>query len=78
MGFCYDARGAGIRAPNGEKTMPDGPVVEEMRRIKEAHAARYNYDIRAMATALRGSDDAMAGEYRPWSKVPAPKRPLMV
>jgi len=28
-------------------------MVEEVRRIKEAHAARYNYDIRAMAQALR-------------------------
>jgi hypothetical protein len=34
-------------------TMPDDPIVEEVRRIKEAHAARYNYDIRAMAKALR-------------------------
>jgi hypothetical protein len=34
-------------------TMADDPIVEEMRRIKEAHAARYNYDIRAMAKALR-------------------------
>lgn len=29
------------------------PIVEEMRRIKEARAKRYNYDIRAMARALR-------------------------
>jgi hypothetical protein len=34
-------------------TMGHDPIVEEMRRIKEAHAARYNYDIRAMARALR-------------------------
>jgi hypothetical protein len=34
-------------------TMPDDPIVEEVRRIKEAHASRYNYDIRAMAKALR-------------------------
>jgi len=33
--------------------MSDDPIVEEVRRIKEAHAARYNYDIRAMANALR-------------------------
>ena len=29
------------------------PIVEEMRRIKEAHAAQYGYDVRAMARALR-------------------------
>jgi len=33
--------------------MFEDPIVEEVRRIKEAHAARYNYDIRAMAKALR-------------------------
>jgi hypothetical protein len=29
------------------------PIVEEMRRIKEAHAARFNYDIGAMVKSLR-------------------------
>ena len=29
------------------------PIVEEMRRIKEAHAARFNYDIRAMGRSLQ-------------------------
>lgn len=33
--------------------MHKDPIVEEMRRIKEARAKRYNYDIRAMARALR-------------------------
>ncbi len=33
--------------------MSDDPIVEEVRRVKEAHAARYNYDMRAMAKALR-------------------------
>jgi hypothetical protein len=29
------------------------PIVEEMRRIKEEHAARYNYDVDAMVKDLR-------------------------
>lgn len=29
------------------------PIVEEMRRIKEEHAARFNYDIRAMGKSLQ-------------------------
>ena len=33
--------------------MQRDPIVEEIRRIKEAHAARYNYDIRAMCKDLR-------------------------
>lgn len=34
-------------------TVPDTPVMEELRRIKQAIAACYNYDIRAMAKAFR-------------------------
>ena len=30
-------------------------IVEQVRRIKEAHAARYGYDVKAMAIALRES-----------------------
>jgi len=33
--------------------MRNDPIVEEVRRIKEEHAARYNYDIRAMGKALQ-------------------------
>ncbi len=33
--------------------MQRDPIVEEVRRIKEEHAARYNYDIRAMCRSLR-------------------------
>lgn len=33
--------------------MPEDTVMEEIRRIKEAHAAKFNYDVRAMAKALR-------------------------
>jgi len=33
--------------------MPRDRIVEEMRRIKEQHAAKYNYDIDAMVEALR-------------------------
>jgi hypothetical protein len=33
--------------------MRDDPVVEEVRRAKEEHAARYNYDIHAMGKALQ-------------------------
>jgi hypothetical protein len=33
--------------------MPKTPVMEELQRIKQVIAARYNYDIRAMAKAFR-------------------------
>ncbi len=32
--------------------MPDDRVIEEVRRIKEERAAKYGYDIHAMAKAL--------------------------
>jgi len=34
------------------------PIVDEMRRIKEARAARYDYDVRAMLEALRRDEQA--------------------
>ena len=33
--------------------MSRDPIVEEMRRIKEEHAARSNYDIEAMGKSLQ-------------------------
>ena len=33
--------------------MPRDPIVEEMRRIKEEHAAKFNYDIEAMGKSLQ-------------------------
>jgi hypothetical protein len=37
--------------------MPDDPIVAEVRRVKEEHAARYGYDVRAMAQALKQEQD---------------------
>jgi hypothetical protein len=28
--------------------MKDDPIVEEIRQIREAHAAKFNYDLRAI------------------------------
>ena len=33
--------------------MKSDPIIEEVRRIKEEHAARYNYDVFAMGKALQ-------------------------
>ena len=32
--------------------MIDDPIVEEVRTYRQAHAARYNYDLTAIFTAL--------------------------
>ena len=37
--------------------MPRDPIVEEMRRIKEAHAAKFNYDIGAMVKSLQEDEE---------------------
>jgi hypothetical protein len=42
--------------------MQRDPVVEEIRRIKEAHAARYNYDIHAMCKDLREEQNRSGAE----------------
>ena len=47
-------------------------IVKEIQRIKEAHAARYNYDIRAIGRALRRAE--RRGRRRVVTR--APKRPL--
>lgn len=33
--------------------MLNDPIVEELRKIREAHAARFNYDLRAICEDLR-------------------------
>lgn len=49
--------------PTGGNDVPDespirwiDPVMEEVRRVKEMLAARYNYDMHAMVEALRERD----------------------
>lgn len=33
------------------------PIVAEVREIREAHAAQYNYDIRAIYAALKEAEE---------------------
>jgi hypothetical protein len=33
--------------------IPPDPIVEEVRRIRDAYAARFNYDLRAMFEDLK-------------------------
>jgi hypothetical protein len=41
--------------------MHDDPIVEEVRRARDAYAARFNYDIEAMCRDLR-ERDRMSGQ----------------
>ena len=38
--------------PNQETIKPD-PVIAELHRIKDEHARKFNYDVRAMMADLR-------------------------
>lgn len=38
--------------------MWEDPIVEEIRKIREAHAAEYNYDSRAIFRALKEAEIA--------------------
>lgn len=38
--------------------MTDDPVVEEVRRIRQEHAARFDYDLRAIFADLKQSEEA--------------------
>lgn len=36
--------------------MWEDPIVEEVREVREAHAAKYNYDLRAIYRALKAEE----------------------
>jgi hypothetical protein len=33
------------------------PIVAEVRKVREAHAAQYNYDVRAIYAALKKAEE---------------------
>ena len=53
--------------------MPEEDIALEVRRIKEAHAARYGYDVRKMVRALRKKEQKSGREVR---SLPA-RRPVL-
>lgn len=53
--------------------MRNDPVLEEIRRVKEEHAARYDYDVRAMARALK--EEQKQGNRKIVSPPPPSHRP---
>ncbi len=39
--------------------MRDDPIVEEIRGIRDAHAARFNYDLEAIYQDVKRSEDEL-------------------
>jgi len=52
--------------------MPSDPVVDEIREIRQRHAAQFGYDIRAIAEDARQQD---AADDRKVVRLP-PRRPV--
>jgi hypothetical protein len=46
------------------------PIVEEVRAIREAYAAQFNYDLQAICRDLKGQE-----RQRGWKTVSFPPRP---
>ena len=42
--------------------MKDDPIVTEIRKIREAHAARFNYDLRAIYEDIKKQEQACEQE----------------
>jgi len=56
--------------------MRDDPIVAEVRRIRDAHAARFGYDAKAIAADLKSREgkDGRRVVSLPPKRIPAKKR----
>lgn len=53
--------------PNQEAIKPD-PVISELHRIKDEHAKKFNYDVRALMADLRERQKISGRTYVSFSK----------
>ena len=49
------------------------PIVDEVRRVRDAHAAKFNYDLRAIFRDLKANEAASGREYVRYE----PRRPVI-
>lgn len=52
--------------------MSEDPIVEEVRRVREEHAARFNYDLQAIFADLKRSEEARDPNLHPIVSPPEP------
>ncbi|MBN1103301.1 MAG: hypothetical protein JXL84_07810 [Deltaproteobacteria bacterium] len=50
------------------------PIVEEIREVREQHAAKFNYDLRKIATDLRNKEKQAARQVVSFPPKPARRR----
>jgi uncharacterized protein (DUF433 family) len=62
-----------LKQAKADEAMPSGdPIVDEVRRVRDEHAARFNYDLRAIFADLRRSEQARDPKLHPLVSPPKP------
>ena len=49
------------------------PIIDEVRRVRDAHAAKFNYDLRAIFRDFKAKEAASGREYVRYE----PRRPVV-
>jgi len=52
--------------------MSEDPIVQEVRRIRQEHAARFNYDLQAIFADLKRTEEARDQKQSPLLTPPEP------
>jgi len=53
--------------------MSEDPIVQEVRRIRQEHAARFDYDLQAIFADLKRTEEARDQQQSPLLSPPEPK-----
>jgi hypothetical protein len=54
--------------------MKDDPIVEEVRRVRDEHAARFNYDLNAIYRDLKEHERTSGRRYVRFEPQPLPTK----
>ena len=55
--------------------MSEDPIIEEVRRIRQEHAARFDYDLQAIFDDLKRTEEARDPQQSPLLSPPEPRFP---
>jgi hypothetical protein len=67
---------AAIKSSGGE-SMIDDPIVEEVRRVRDAYAASFNYDLRAMVRDIQERQKRSGRKYVSYPPVTIAPKPTL-
>ena len=57
VGYCLGTSSEVMSVRMVEKSKPD-PIIEELRRVRESHAAMFNYDLYAIYKDLKREEQS--------------------